>query len=307
MAAIKLEGVLPPVTTPFDEQGEVDAEALRGNLALLSRSSLAGFVVLGSNGESVHLSEYETQRVMESARSAIPQDRLLITGVGRPSTRETLLWSRYASTAGADVALVLPPSYFRNQMTSEILVDYFREVADASAIPVMLYNMPACTGLDLDVETVLRLSEHENILGIKDSSGNIGKLGELCHCAPQSFSVLVGTASVLVAGLVLGASGGIIALANIAPQDCLEMYWAVRQGNLAVARAIQLRLIGLNTIVTRSWGIPALKAAMDMLGLFGGPPRRPLKPLPDGKRETLQRVLADADVGPCGPTGGQSR
>ncbi|MGC9530435.1 MAG: dihydrodipicolinate synthase family protein [Candidatus Bipolaricaulaceae bacterium] len=304
MAAIKLEGVLPPVSTPFDEQGELDAEALRGNLARLGRFGLAGFVVLGSNGESVHLSEGEARRVMETARSATSEQRVLIAGVGRPSTRETLQWSRYAAAAGADATLVLPPSYFRNQMTPEVLVDYFREVADGSAIPVTLYNMPACTGIDLDVETVLRLAEHENIVGIKDSSGNMAKLGELCQCAPQGFAVLVGTAGALVPALVLGAAGGIVALANIAPQECLDMYWDVRHGDTAAARAVQLRLMRLNRAVTRGWGVPALKAAMDMLGLFGGPPRRPLPPLPQGEREALRRLLADAGIGPVDPTGG---
>lgn len=307
MAAIKLEGVLPPIVTPFDERGEIDADALRTNLARLRQFPLAGFVVLGSNGESVHLTEYEMQQVVEIARSAIPQQQLMIVGVGRPSTRETLQWLDHASTAGADAALVLPPSYYRNQMTPEILIDHFHEVADNSALPVLLYNMPACTGIDLDVEVVLQLAEHQNIVGIKDSSGNIAKLGELCHGASASFAVFAGTASVLVPALVLGASGGIVALANIAPQECLDMYGAVRHGDTVAARAIQLRLLGLNRTVTRGWGVPALKAAMDMLGLSGGTPRQPLKPLPEERREALRRILTEADVQPVDLIGGKGK
>jgi len=160
MATIRLEGIFPPIPTPFDAAGEVETDALLRNLEYWSGFALAGCVVLGSNGESVHLSEYETRQVLETARAGIAMDRLMIAGVGRPSTRETIIWTRNAASIGANAVLVLPPSYFRGQMTSQTLVNYFRDVAEASPLPVILYNMPACTGIDMDAETVLALADH---------------------------------------------------------------------------------------------------------------------------------------------------
>lgn len=296
MAEIRLESVLPPIPTPFNAGGEVATEALLQNLKYWNSFPLAGCIVLGSNGESVHLSECETRQILETARAGIPTDRLMIAGVGRPSTRETIIWSRHAATVGADAVLILPPSYFRGQMTSETLVNHFRAVAEASSIPVILYNMPACTGIDLDAETVLSLSDHENIVGLKDSSGNVTKLGEIRQYANEKFALLAGSAGFLVPALAIGASGGILALANIAPRQCLDMYEATKRGDWNTARTMQLNLIRPNTAVTRGWGVPALKAAMDMLGLFGGVPRAPLPRLSEARRDELRGILAEAGI-----------
>ena len=296
MVAIKLEGILPPIPTPFDEEGEIETNALLRNLKYWSSFSLAGCVVLGSNGESVHLSEYETQQVLETARAGIAMDRLMIAGVGRPSTRETITWTRNAASIGASAALVLPPSYFRGQMTPQILVNYFKDIAEASPLPVILYNMPACTGIDMDAEIVLALADHENIVGLKDSGGNVTKLGEIRYYANEQFSVLAGSAGFLVPALSMGASGGILALANIAPQQCLEMYNAAKNRNWKMAQTMQLNLIRSNTAVTRGWGVPALKAAMDVLGLYGGAPRAPLARLAEPRYSKLMSILAEAGI-----------
>lgn len=296
LARARLEGIFPPIPTPFDNTGAIDTAALMRNLKHWTSFPLSGFVVLGSNGEFVHLSEGETLQILETTRDGIPLDRLMIAGVGRSSTRETIIWSRHAAMAGADAALVLPPSFFRTQMTSEVLVDHYRMVAEESSIPAILYNMPACTGIDLDAETVLSLSEHENIVGLKDSGGNVTKLGEIRRYANQDFAVLAGSAGFLVPALAIGASGGIMALANIAPRQCLAMYEAARNGDWNTARTMQLKLIRANRAVTRGWGVPALKAAMDMLDLYGGDPRAPLAPLPDTRRSELLGILVEAGI-----------
>lgn len=296
MAEIRLEGVFPPIPTPFNAVGEVESDALLRNLEYWSDFALAGCVVLGSNGEFAHLSECEIRQVLETARAGIPTDRLMIAGVGRPSTRETIVWSRHAATVDADAVLVLPPSYFRGQMSHQVLVDYFRAVAEASPLPVILYNMPACTGLDLDAETVLSLSDHQNIIGLKDSGGNVAKLGEVRQYAKQGFAILAGSAGFLVPALSIGASGGILALANIAPQQCLDVYKAAMRGDWNTARTMQLNLIRPNTAVTRGWGVPALKAAMDILGLYGGDPRAPLERLSESRRNQLRAILVEAGI-----------
>ena len=296
MASINLAGVFPPIPTPFDASGDVACDALLSNLAHLNRSALAGFVVLGSNGEAVHLNDSETLQVIETARVGIPPDRLMIVGTGRLSTGETALWTRRAAEAGADAALVLPPYYYRGQMTTEVLVQHFRAIADEAPIPIILYNMPACTGIDLGAETVLVLASHENICGIKDSGGNLAKLAEIRKDAGPNFAVLAGSAGFLLPALAVGASGGVVALANIAPEPCLRIVEAARCGDWKTAREIQLRMIRPNTAVTRGWGVPALKAAMDLLGLFGGEPRAPLLPLSDARKSELRRMLEEADI-----------
>lgn len=296
MAGVRLEGIFPPIPTPFDNTGEIDTAALMRNLKHWTSFPLSGFVVLGSNGEFVHLSEGETLQILETARDGIPSDRLMIAGVGRSSTRETIVWSHHAATAGADATLVLPPHFFRSLLTVEALASHFRAIADESPIPVILYNMPACTGIDLSAETVLALSEHENIIGLKDSGGNVTKLGEIRQYADGSFAVLAGSAGFLVPALAIGASGGILALANIAPTQCLKMYEAAMQGDWSTARTMQLSLIRSNTAVTRGWGIPALKAAMDMLGLYGGDARAPLARLPENRRGELRAILVEAGI-----------
>jgi len=296
VANLSLAGIFPPIPTPFDASGDIACDALLSNLAYLSRFALAGFVVLGSNGEAVHLNDSETLQVIETARAGIPPDCLMIVSTGRLSTRDTMLWTQRAAEAGADAALILPPYYYRGQMTTEVLVQHFRAIADTAPIPVILYNMPACTGIDLGAEIVLLLATHENICGIKDSGGNLAKLAEICKDAGPSFDVLAGSASFLLPALAVGASGGVLALANIASEPCLRIVESAHRGARKEAREIQLRMIRPNTAVTRGWGVPALKAAMDLLGLFGGEPRAPLLPLSDARKRELRGILAEANI-----------
>ncbi|MCR4440029.1 MAG: dihydrodipicolinate synthase family protein [bacterium] len=293
---ICIEGVLAPVPTPFDSDDRFLPSALRDNLASLAPFPLRGDVVLGSNGEFVLLSEKEKLQVVEHARACVPPDRLLIAGTGCESTAATIALARKVARLGADAALVITPSYYRGRMTSEALTRHFLAVADAAPIPIVLYNMPANTGVDLGPEAVLTVAGHPNVVGIKDSGGNLVAMAEVCRAAPPGFHVLAGSAGFFLAALSVGAAGGIMALANIAPAECCALWEKFRQGDMAAAKALQLRLVRLNTAVTRLWGVAALKRAMDMLGLYGGPVRAPLLPLSDEQAATLSTLLEESGV-----------
>jgi 4-hydroxy-2-oxoglutarate aldolase len=293
---ISLHGVFPPIATPFDEQGEVHDAALVENLARWNQYDLAGYVVLGSNGEAVYLSDEEKVRILETVRPAIPADKLLIAGTGAQSTRQTIDLTRQAAKAGADAALIVTPHYYSGKMTAEALVTHYRAVADASPIPVLIYNVPKFTGVDVPLAALVRCAEHPNIVGMKDTAGNITKLADTVRAAGPSFQVLAGSAGFLLAGLVVGAVGGILALANIAPDKALDIYRLFRAGDLNAAADLQRRMIPVNSAVTAGYGIAGLKAALEMVGYYGGPVRPPLLDLGAAEREALRAVLVEGGV-----------
>ncbi|MGD8997294.1 MAG: dihydrodipicolinate synthase family protein [Anaerolineae bacterium] len=293
---ISLKGVFPPIPTPFDAEGNVAYRALAENLERWNRYDLAGYVVLGSNGEAVHLTDEEKTRAWEAGRQAIPSDRLMIAGTGCQSTRQTITLSRRAADAGADAALVVTPHYYGGQMTPDALTSHFYAVADRSPIPVVIYNMPRFTHIDLDASTVVQIARHPNIVGIKDSGGNIGKLAHIAGAVDQDFQILAGSASFFFPALVVGAVGGVMALANVAPQEMLDLHRLFETGEWAEAAAMQRRLVPVNTAVTARFGIPGLKAALEMRGYYGGPVRLPLQPLDDGALQTLEAILVQGKV-----------
>lgn len=292
----QIRGVLPPISTPFDAEGNVNADALRANLTRWAATGLHGFVVLGSNGEYALLSKEEKLRVWEFARDFIPPDRLMIAGSGADSTREAIDLTRRAAALGADAALIVTPHYYRAQMNAAAWRQHYRALADASPIPILIYNVPAFTTLEIDAATVLELAEHENIRGIKDSSANFSKMGEIIRYAPADFSVLVGTGGAMFGALCLGAKGVVPALGNIAPRECMAMYDWFHAGELDKARNLQLQMIRPNAAVTTKWGVPGLKAALDELGYHGGLPRAPLMPLGESDREKLRAILSAAEL-----------
>lgn len=291
-----IKGILPPIPTPFDPDGSILHGKLRSNLARWFAAGLHGVVVLGSNGESVMLNEDEKLKVWEAARDAIPRDRLFIAGTGAESTAATIALTRGASRLGADVALIVTPHYYRGQMTSAAMVRHYRSVADAAPIPVLIYNVPANTGVDLDAATLIELASHENIIGAKDSSGNFAKMGQVIHSVKPEFAFLAGSGSFIFPALSIGAKGAVPALGNVAPAQCVEMYESFQRGDLHTSRELQLRLVRLNDAVTSRWSVPGLKAALDQVGYYGGPPRPPLLPLGDAERETLQGILRQAGI-----------
>ena len=293
---IDLSGVFPPVPTPFDETGDLALGLLDDNFSYWSKFNLSGYVILGSNGEFVLLSDSEKRRVFEAARKLIPADRLLIVGTGCQSTADTVALTLAAAQIGADAALVLSPFYYKGQMDARSLTAHFFTVADVSPIPLLIYNMPANTGIDLDAHLIARLSEHPNIVGLKDSGGNITKIALTKALTGPRFQILAGSAGFLLPALLVGAVGGIMALANIAPAQCLAIRDHFLSNNLDLARELQLQVIPVNTAVTRRWGVPGLKAAMDTLGLRGGAVRLPLQPLLEDAVAELKTILESAGL-----------
>jgi 4-hydroxy-2-oxoglutarate aldolase len=291
---LSLAGIYPPITTPFDERGEVSYDALARNLGRWQGYDLAGYVILGSNGEAAYLSDREKRGVLEQARAAIPGDKLLIAGTGCESTGATIALTADAAQIGADAALVITPHFF--PLNADRLLGYYRAVADAAPIPIVLYNVPKFTHTDMDADTIARVAAHPNIIGIKDSGGNITKIGDTIRQAGPDFQVLAGSAGFLFASLALGAVGGVVALANIAPQQAIDIHHLSQQGAWAEAAALQRRMIPVNSAVTARFGVPGLKAALDMLGWYGGPVRAPLIDLSEGEREILRGVLAEGGL-----------
>ncbi len=292
-----LYGIYPPVPTFFDEDEALDLTTLREHVTRLRQKGISRFVALGSNGEAVHLDPDERRAVIATIREAAGADAQVVAGAGADSTRTTIALCHLAAEAGADAALILPPHYYRDRMTKTAVAAHFRAVADASPLPIVIYNMPAnAAGLDVDAETAIALSLHPNILGIKDSSGNVAKMAEIAAGAREGFRVLAGSAGFLLPALVVGAVGAVAALANVAPRECLRLQSLFEQGDIEEARVLQARLVAPNTAVTSGFGVAGLKAALQFVAHYGGQPRRPLAPLDEGERVRLRAILAEADL-----------
>ncbi len=295
-ARISMAGIFPPIPTPFDSSEELDLKALAGNLEKWNQTPLHGFVVLGSNGEATYLSEAEKLKVFETARKHIPKGKLMMAGCGCESTHTSLQLAKKAAEIGADVALFISPCYYKSRMDNAGLTDYYTRLADACPIPVSVYNFPGNTGIDMNAELIIKLSQHPNIAGVKDSGGNVAKMAEIIKNVRADFQVLAGSAGFLYPALCVGAVGGVLALANIAPRQCCDILEFTKQGKHEDARQMQLRMVTANTAVTARWGVPALKAAMEMIGMVGGKPRSPMLPLPDADRTTLKGILQKAGI-----------
>ena len=292
----ELDGVFIPVTTPY-RGDDVATERLAGNLRAWSATDLAGFVVLGSTGEFPMLSDEERERVLAASREAIPRGKLFLAGTGADSTRHTIARTKRAAEFGADVAVVVTPHYFTKPFANQAAqVRHYHAVADGSPIPVMLYNYPANTGINLEAETVARIAAHPNVCGIKDSSGNIPQCAQIIDQTPKSFHVLVGSASALLPSLAIGSSGGVLALAQVAARAFCDVFRFARQGRWDEARGVAARMTVAERGISGRYGIGGLKAALDLQGLYGGPCRAPLA-TPDGDAiEDIKEVLATAGL-----------
>jgi 4-hydroxy-2-oxoglutarate aldolase len=284
-------GIYTPIATPFRDDGTVDERALAANVARWMTTPLTGLVVLGSNGEATSLDEAEADRVVEIVRAGVPSSRPLIAGTGRESTRATIAATRRAAAVGADAALVRTPSFFKPQMTTEAFVRHFTEVADASPVPVLLYNVTLYTGVNLLPDAVERLAVHPNIVGMKESGSDIGQIAECVARTPDDFTVLAGSATTLVHALCAGCDGAILALASLAPAECVFMTTLVREKRLDEANALQRRLMPLARSVGTTYGVPGLKAALELSGYAGGPPRPPLRPVSSEVVDIIRRQL----------------
>ena len=293
----KLQGIYAPIPTPFKD-GKIAYDELGKNLKFWLESDLAGVVVMGSNGEFVLLSPEEKGELTRFVCAAFKGKKPVIAGTGAESTVETIRLSREAAEAGADAVLVVTPNYYKGEMTDPALARFYKEVADASPRPVILYNMPRNAGINISAKLAVELAKHPNIIGIKDSGGNIVQIADMIRNAPASFSVFAGSASFLYTSLVLGATGGTLALANIFPNECARLQRLFETGKMKEARDLQMVLIDSNNAVTARWGIPGLKAAMEMIGLYGGDPRPPLLPLGEADREALRKILTQTGFFP---------
>ncbi len=288
-----LRGVFPAVVTPFSPDGDIDEKAFRSNLRRWNQFDLAGYLVVGSTGESVCLSTDERARLVAWAREEIPAEKTLIVGTGQECTRATIASTRQAADLGADIALVVTPNYFKPTLDANAFVRHYLAVADASPVPILLYNVPVFTGVRLPVAAIRTLAEHDNILGMKDSEGNIGQIVEIVSSVPDEFQLLVGSTSSFLSALAQGAVGAILAIANIAPQACVDVYRATQANDLVTANDLHARLLLLGRAIA-PFGIGGWKAALDVLGYQGGVPRLPLVyPDPAGVsniRRALQRL-----------------
>ncbi len=284
-------GIYTPIATPFRDDGTVDERALAANVSRWMTTPLTGLVVLGSNGEAASLEDAEADRVVEIVRAAVPSSRPLIAGTGRESTRATIAATRRAAAAGADAALVRTPSFFKPQMTTDAFVRHFTEVADASPVPVLLYNVTLYTGVNLLPDAVERLAVHPNIVGMKESGSDIGQIAEYVARTPDDFTVLAGSATTLVHALCAGCDGAILALASLAPAEGVLLLTLVREKRFDEAHALQRRLMPLARSVGTSYGVPGLKAALELKGYAGGPPRPPLRPVSSEVVDIIRRQL----------------
>ena len=294
MTARQLAGVLAPITTPFDQTtGEVAPVHLRDNVTRLVQDGLDGVVVAGSTGESALLEPDEQRRMVAWVRDILPDQRWLVAGTGAESTRQAVTLTRAAAAEGADAVLVRPPSYYAAAVSPASLVDYYRAIAEASPIPVLVYNIPKYTHLPVAAALLQQLASHPNIVGVKDSSGDPKNLGAYRDAVPR-WSVLVGSGSLLYAALELGCDGGVPAVACFAARVCAGILTAFRAGDRARAGSLQERLVPLDKEIVAKLGPAGVKAAMDLVGagLYGGPVRAPLAPVTAADRERVAKLVA---------------
>jgi 4-hydroxy-2-oxoglutarate aldolase len=308
----RFTGIYTPIITPFHTDDTLDEAGLAGNVTKWMQTPLHGLVVLGSNGEAAQLDDAEADRIVELVREHMPAGRPLIAGTGRESTRATIAATRRAAAAGADAVLVRTPSFFKSQMTTEIFVRHYTEVAESSPVPVLLYNVTMFTGVNLLPEAVERLAVHPNIVGMKESGGDVAQIAEFVSRTPDDFTVLAGSATTFMHALCAGCDGAILALAALVPDSCLELIELVRDGRLDEARTLQRRLLPIAKSVGGTFGVPGLKAALHLLRFAGGPPRPPLRAVAPSIIDIIRGQLdalgvlphpgesADAPRGPAG-------
>uniref|UniRef100_T1JG58 4-hydroxy-2-oxoglutarate aldolase, mitochondrial n=1 Tax=Strigamia maritima TaxID=126957 RepID=T1JG58_STRMM len=284
-----LNGVYPPIAVPFNEDQSIAYDKLEANFRIWNSIPFRGYVVFGSNGEVVHLSFDEKIEFFKKVRKLVGRDKLLVAGVGCNSTLATLKLNEQIAKLGADVSLVVTPGYYKTHMTRNVLFNFYKEIADANILPVILYNVPANTGVDMPAELIIELAQHPNIIGLKDSGGDIVKMATIVsNTKSMNFQVLAGSASFLLPAYTIGAVGGICALANVLGKAICDLHENYNEGNLGDAENLQFRLIQPNTAVTKQYGVSGLKYAMDLKGYYGGMPRRPLLPLPLDDKKVLQ-------------------
>jgi 4-hydroxy-2-oxoglutarate aldolase len=289
----RFAGIYTPLATPFAADGSLDQRGLASNVEKYLRSSLTGLVVLGSNGEAPQLEDYEADLAIKTVREAMPKNRPLLAGTGRESTAATIAATERAATIGVDAVLVRTPSFYKGQMTTEAFVKHYTQVADRSPVPVLLYNVTMYTGVNLLPEAVGILSRHPNIVGIKETNSEMVQFGDYLARAADGFTVLAGSGATYFSALMLGAHGAILAVAGVAPELCVQICNAVREGRIDDARRMNRELAPLSKLVGATHGVPGLKAALTLLGFTGGVPRPPLQPVGQPAIDVIREQLKE--------------
>ena len=290
-----LKGIYPPLTTPFQDN-EVSYDKLLDNLKIYETKKLSGYVVFGSNGESAFLTKEEKLKMIFTIREHAKSNKAIIAGTGLESISETISLSNDSAKNGADYALIITPSFYKSAMNHDALVEYYTIIADSISIPVIIYNVTKFTNVNIEVETIASLSKHPNIVGLKNSTENIAQISEAIYNTPEDFTILAGTGSILLAAMNSGAAGGVLALANIAPDECIAIYELFNQGKMDEAQTIQKRMLAVNKAITATYGVAGLKTAMDLLGYYGGLPRKPLQRLASNQINNLKSILLNAGL-----------
>lgn len=292
---INLRGLLLPVTTPFTTDEDIDVDGLAANFGNWNQTDVIGYVLLGSTGERVSLDEDEYMRLIAVARNLVPENRTFIAGAGQQSTRGTIKEVARAASAGAEAALVITPNFYKSAITQNALIKHYNAVADSSQLPIILYSMPDLTGVSIEPETAARLSEHPNIIGMKDSSNDNARFAETVRAVDGDFAMLIGNGTVFCEALQAGARGGILAVGCAVPELCLEVFGAVSAGNLERAALLQEKLTPLARAVTKTYGIGGLKAAMELAGYVGGAVRAPLRKPNEAALAEISQLLNEAN------------
>lgn len=289
---MNLSGVFPALTTPYAADGSVSVQDIKHNIGKYNATGIAGYVAIGSTGESVLLSRREVETVLIAVKESAAPGKLLIAGTGAESTAETIERTKRAAELGYHLALVKTPYYYKPFYKPEVYIAHFRRVADASPIPVMLYSVPQFTGVALEAPEVGVLAQHPNIIGIKESSGVVQRAAEMLGAVPSSFQILVGSASMMFPSMVLGAVGAILALGSALPEQCVALFEAVRTSNFERARELQTVIVPASKLIVSQCGIPGVKYGMDEAGLRGGLPRLPLLPLHEDQKQAIRMLMA---------------
>ena len=294
MIRLDIHGILPPMITPFCENGQVDYDVFTRNIERWNKEPLAGYLVLGSNSETAYLNEEEKLKLIKLTVKTAGKDRIVLAGTGLESTQATIALTNKAAKLGVDAALVLTPSFYTGQMTDEALINHFTAVAQATEIPILIYNVPKFTHFNISVTAVKALSQHSNITGMKDSAGDIAQLEAFKSVVPKKFNLIVGSASVLYPALKLGIRAGILALANCAPKECAEIQLLHDAGEHQKAQELQSRMNPVNKAVTGTYGVAGLKYACTLLRYEGGHVRSPLLPLKNEDKDAICKILVEA-------------
>lgn len=297
MSYFNIKGAIPPMITPFKENGDLDYKKHINNVEKWNQYDLAGYLVLGSNGETAYLNEEEKLKLIELTIKHKKEGKVIIVGTGMESTRETIDLTNKAAELGADCALIITPNFYAGKMNDEVLINYYEEVADKSKIPILIYNVTKFTNVNISPKAVKVLAKHNNIIGMKDSAGSIPQLVQFKDAIKgEKFNLLVGTASAWYPALTLGIKGSIMALVNCCPEECVNVQKEFNNGNIEKAREIYERVFPVNAAVTGEFGIPGLKYACDLLGFNGGLVRKPLLQIKEEDKLKLKEILIKAEV-----------